>query len=300
MPFDIIGAKKLYSNERKNRKWTIQWLKGVFVISLCWVFLSTLIVLIQPTVGFCLPVFITMIFIFQFHEQLTIFINSGKYKEIDVPYFKGQSKQLNCSENTFTGGIVCGFNKNIQIIPESWVASSYLEIECYRRNYLINKKIVLSSFLYVVFWNLLGVLLGEILGIYSSENFGVSIVCLSCWMTIWSFLALLLMPRLSHSIVYAADSFANNYNSIHIKKWIQRFAQLVDENGNENPILQSIFYPIPSADDRINSLGTSISFCFGNISRQNLFLSWGVLNLSCRSVHCNIGRPVLWVFPPSA
>lgn len=300
LPFDIIGAKKLYSNESKNSRWLIQWFRGIITLSAFWGLLSFLIWLIQPRLGFCVPVLVTMILVFQMHEKLIIFINGGKYSLFDVQNFKGQSLFLNCSENTFTGGVVYGFFKNIQIIPESWRSSPYLKIECLRRSFIIKNKFVVRSFVFLAFWNLLGVLLGEIQGLYYSNNIGISIICLSCWMTIWSFLALIIMPRLSHSTVYTIDYLANKYDSVKLKKWIYNFAELIDENGDKNKLVQSVFYPIPSVDSRINSLKSSSSFCFGNIARQNLFLSWGVFNLSCRSVHCNIGRPVLWVFPPSA
>tara|TARA_B100001559_G_scaffold320894_1_gene334753 strand:+ start:2392 stop:3462 length:1071 start_codon:yes stop_codon:yes gene_type:complete len=300
LPFDIYGAKKLYSHGQKNSKWLVQWFRGIIALSACWALLSFLIFLIQPRLGFCMPVLITMILIFQMHEKFIIFINSDKYNHFDVRNFKGQSLLLNCSENTFTGGVVYGFFKSTQIIPESWSSSPYLKIECFRRSLIIKNKFVIRSFVFLTFWNLLGVLLGEMQGLYYSENIGISIIYLSCWMTIWSFLALILMPRLSHSTVYAIDYLANKYDSVRLKKWINNFAELIDENGDKSKLVQSVFYPIPTVENRINSLNTSPSYCFGNISRQNLFLSWGVFNLSCRSVHCNIGRPVLWAFPPSA
>ena len=300
LPFDIIGAQKLYSHGQKNNKWITQWFRGIISITTCWSLLSFLIFLLQPKLGFCLPILIAMILVINFQKKLTIFVNSDKYNYCDLQNFKGQSISLNCSERTFTGGLFFGFGNNSQIIPDSWSGFPYLEIECFRRSVIIKNKFVTRALFFLIFWNLLGVLIGETQGLYYSDNIGISIVCLSCWMTIWSFFALILMPKFSHSTVYYVDFLSNKYDSDKLKGWIKKFSELIDESDNKNRLVQSIFYPIPSANDRINALKSASSFCFGNISRQNLFLSWGVFNLSCRGVHCNIGRPVLWIFPPSA
>ena len=41
-------------------------------------------------------------------------------------------------------------------------------------------------------------------------------------------------------------------------------------------------------------------FVAGNLARSNLYYSWASFTLLGRAVHCNVGRPSLWVFPPSA
>ena len=41
-------------------------------------------------------------------------------------------------------------------------------------------------------------------------------------------------------------------------------------------------------------------FVPGNLARNNLYYSWAAFTLLGRAVHCNVGRPALWVFPPSA
>jgi len=61
-----------------------------------------------------------------------------------------------------------------------------------------------------------------------------------------------------------------------------------------------VFYPIPSAQERLRALGKAPALpVIGNVARTNLFLSLATLTLLGRCVHCNAGRPELWVFPPS-
>ena len=109
LPFDIIGAQKLYSHGQKNNKWITQWFRGIISITICWSLLSLLIFLIQPKLGFCLPILITMILVINFQKKLTIFVNADKYNYFDLQNFKGQSISINCSERTFTGGLFFGF-----------------------------------------------------------------------------------------------------------------------------------------------------------------------------------------------
>jgi len=41
-------------------------------------------------------------------------------------------------------------------------------------------------------------------------------------------------------------------------------------------------------------------FIPGNLARSNLYYSWATLTPLGRAVHCNVGHPARWVFPPSA
>ena len=110
----------------------------------------------------------------------------------------------------------------------------------------------------------------------------------------------LLLPAASRAAVFAADRAAadSGYNP---SDWIARFPNLVGEDGNSSPRIQTIFYPIPSAALRLRRLEkTYLRFVPGNLARNNLSYSWATLRLLGRAVHCNVGRPELWVFPPSA
>ena len=71
------------------------------------------------------------------------------------------------------------------------------------------------------------------------------------------------------------------------------------EDGSASASVQTIFYPIPSAKIRLRLINTA-SFVLGSLARNNLYYSWATLTLLGRAVHCNVGRPALWVFPPSA
>ena len=66
--------------------------------------------------------------------------------------------------------------------------------------------------------------------------------------------------------------------------------------------MQAVFYPVPSAARRLLRLEgpRPTGFVPGSLARSNLYYSWAACTLLGRAVHCNVGRPALWVFPPSA
>ena len=118
-------------------------------------------------------------------------------------------------------------------------------------------------------------------------------------MTLWAFVGLLLLPTASRSAVFAADQAAAA-KGCDVAGWIRRFPEITGEDGNAKTVLQRVFYPIPSARERLHWLGAAPSLpVLGSVARTNLFLSLATLTLLGRCVHCNVGRPELWVFPPS-
>ena len=119
-------------------------------------------------------------------------------------------------------------------------------------------------------------------------------------MTLWAFASLLVLPVLSGKAVFAADRAAADFG-LDARDWIARFPVLIGEHGNASGAVQTIFYPIPSTAMRLRALDHApAGFVPANLARSNLYYSWATLTLLGRAVHCNVGRPALGVFPPSA
>ncbi len=203
---------------------------------------------------------------------------------------------------SFTGG-VCGLGgRAIVLLPESWNAqlnAAQLETVVSRRLWEVERNIPVRSYLLVLFWNLAGCGIGSVLLDLSWRTAEHAILLQSCWMTLWGFIALLLLPTLSRSSVFAADR-AIQMKGCDPKSWILQFPKITGEDGNSKIALQRIFYPIPSSSERLQQLENPVSLpVLGNVARTNLFVSLATLSLLGRAVHCNVGRPELWVFPPS-
>jgi hypothetical protein len=129
---------------------------------------------------------------------------------------------------------------------------------------------------------------------------GLALMGHACWMTLWTFLSLLVMPTVSRGAVFAADRAAADAGT-DPRGWIKLFPQFTGEDGSSRAAIQNIFYPIPSVQTRLERLAyPPPRFVAGNLARSNLYYSWASFTLLGRAVHCNVGRPSLWVFPPSS
>jgi len=206
----------------------------------------------------------------------------------------------------FTGGLE-GFGARAAIlVPESWrerLSPSDLKVELARRRWRLRQGLPLRTLLVLLLWNLIGCQLGGWLLNPAGLSLGAAVLGQACWMTLWSFLGLLVLPVLGRASVHAADRAAAAAG-LDPSGWIRRFPSLTGEDGNPRPILETIFYPIPSADRRIRRLDPTqdgqVGFLLGDLARSQLYFSLAGLTLLGRAVHCNVGRPALWVFPPSA
>jgi hypothetical protein len=121
-------------------------------------------------------------------------------------------------------------------------------------------------------------------------------------MTLWSFLGLLLLPSLSRSAVTAADRYALNLGADPraLRDSISEIDRLQDDEAQRGRWLERIFHPVPSVENRISALdaGERGGAAAWNAARLALYLSWASFGMLSRAVHCNAGRPELWVMFP--
>jgi hypothetical protein len=126
---------------------------------------------------------------------------------------------------------------------------------------------------------------------------------LSLWMTLWSFLGLLVLPSLSRRAVVAADRSAvsSGTDPGDLIRVLQRLDAEQEDEPRRGRLVETVFHPVPSLDGRISALaaerGPELPQPWST-ARTALFLSWASLGLLSRAVHCNCGRPALWVLFP--
>lgn len=205
------------------------------------------------------------------------------------------------SDPAFTGGIVGFGRRALSLWPARWLEGlpqSELAVESRRREWQLDNGLNERALLAVLGWNLLGTSLGTFAFSLAHRAPSEALFGHACWMTLWAFVGLLVLPALSRSAVYAADRAAADAG-LDSAAWITHFPDLTGEDGSANAAAQTIFYPIPSVKMRLRSTDDA-PLMLGSLARNNLYYSWATLTLLGRAVHCNVGRPALWVFPPSA
>jgi Zn-dependent protease with chaperone function len=241
-----------------------------------------------------------MLGLFLFRRQV-LFLASGT--RLSRSTFAGASCWSAASRDpSFTGGTAGMGSAAAIVLPEVWrsqLSATQLQTVLHRRLWEIKNNLPARSFASVLFWNLLGCGIGSSALAMSTRTPEHALLLQSCWMTLWSFAGLLLLPSLSRSTVFGADRAAAA-SGCDAPAWIRKLPEITGEDGNGKQLLQRIFYPIPSTEERLRHLTRPVSHpVLGNVARTNLFLSLATLTFLGRCVHCNAGRPELWIFPPS-
>lgn len=201
-----------------------------------------------------------------------------------------------------TGG-VAGLGRETVVLPEAWAArfgDPAFGLLTARRRALVARGSRRTGLLAALAWNLAGFVLA-----YSAAGGTESVaglVSFSLWSTLWAFLGVLVLPTLSRRAVFQADALAlaGGGDRARFGELIVQLDKDQDDEAGRNPAVETIFHPIPSSTRRLERLGSPPPrLASWHVARTALYLSWANLSLLSRAVHCNIGRPEVWVFLPS-
>lgn len=204
----------------------------------------------------------------------------------------------------FTGGFTGVLRPRRIILPTRWVAdlgSPGLEIIRQRRRFAIQRGAwfrgrVLSLFFTWTGIGLVAFSLGD-----ARLSSAAGIIDLSMFFTLWSFVGLLVLPTLSRAGVAEIDGQLRRQgvSSEDLDRTVRTLDALQDREQARPSGVELIFHPIPSVQNRIDGPRTRSVIGFLDAARSAVFLSAAGLGLLGRAVHCNCGRPTLWVFLPS-
>ena len=301
--FDFVGGIKLMPGPRPSvTTFLRRWSRGVFGHTLVLTTVGAVSALsLRVTGGFGAGIVLTTTALVFGRQQLLRAIAGGVIAE--QPHDGEKILTVALGDPAFTGGIVGLGRRAKSLLPTRWVTTlpePELTVELARRRWQIANSLPARAFMLILLWNLLGTFIGTEVFQFAARPPAVALSGHACWMTLWAFVSLLVLPALSRKAVFAADHAATD-SGHDPRSWITRFPVLVGEDGSPNAVVQAIFYPVPSAETRLRQVAhPSTGFVAGNLARSNLYYSWATFTLLGRAVHCNVGRPALWVFPPSA
>ena len=136
----------------------------------------------------------------------------------------------------------------------------------------------------------------------SSPGNAAGLVQAALWFTLWSFAGLLTLPSLNRPAVLEVDRFALKQGVPRevLVAAISRLDRLQDDEPERTRGIEWVFHPIPSVNRRIAALDEAEARSIGGWqgARMTLYLSWACFGFLARAVHCNAGRPALWVLFP--
>lgn len=201
----------------------------------------------------------------------------------------------------FTGGVV-GLGKGRLVVPELWrdaFSPQTLTVLVERKGALVANGSRLAGLALAFAWNLAGFVLAYL----GAETLGhvAGLVSFSLWSTLWAFVGVLLLPTPSRWGVFAGDALVTGeHEQALLADAVRELDHNQDDEYSRAAGVETIFHPLPAAARRIDKLGKpAATWGPWHTARVALYLSWANLSWLSRAVHCNIGRPEVWVLLPS-
>jgi hypothetical protein len=322
LPFDTLGGYVLPKHFGRlpetitPAKFINNWIRGVLVQYICFVWfmyaINGVIGVVPKTIlVLCIQ---GMLWVGQCHiacltGNLCSFDRSGDPRFIRLsdderttllahPFLENQSVPSIVFLSSTDSGFVGGWCGTILVLPSAWqreLSSDILATQILRRIGTNKSGARMRGVVLAVAFNTAGFALSLI--------YGYSLVSIIAINTLWAFLGVLTLPTLSRGAVFTADRFALDAGvpTEALRETIVALDKRQDDEPERSQGIEAIFHPIPSVNRRLASLErkdkTHTQGGWQTL-RTALYLSWASGSFLSRAVHCNIGRPELWVFFP--
>lgn len=200
-----------------------------------------------------------------------------------------------------TGGITGFPGTETVALPMHWkslLSSNLRAVMESRRRYAITSGLRRRGVLLAVAWNIVGFALSVVLS--GGTGSIASLLSTSLYFSLTSFIGLLVLPKPSQNAVLQVDAaICKAENRDNLLAAIRTLAGIQDDEESRHTAVQFIFHPIPAVSLRTGmSPNGTRQFAAWNVARLAIFLSWAGLSFVSRAVHCNVGRPDVWVLLP--
>lgn len=208
------------------------------------------------------------------------------------------------SDEGFTGGIAGVLRPRFQLLPMRWrdvLGPEGYALAASRRSVAIKTGGWWRGRAVALLFTAVGLLFAALLVGSSNLGTGWGTIQFSLWFSLWSFLGLLTLPTLSRRGVIEIDERVQSegYTAQLMRTNTERLDQLQDGEPMRSSLVETIFHPVPSVENRLEGPRSHQVVGFWDAARTSIYLSVAGIGLLGRAVHCNCGRPALWVFLPT-
>ena len=320
MQFDLIGGAWLVRRRIMPSAWLARWARGASVQLFVFTASATLLLSVarragDDTVMACSVVFVLL--------QLTLATLRGRMarlvgalRVVPSPSNLSAAAQragldpsgitcVDTDDEGFVGGW-SGIRARELIVPLHWasLSESALGATLVRRRIIGESGAHTRGVLGAIVWNSVGfVAVLALAGVSMATAAGV--VTAAAGMTLWAFLGVLVLPTPSRAAVVAVDvAAAAEVGESPMRMAIEQLDRWQDDEPVRSRAIEAIFHPVPGRSARFARLVNSrveapIRVTHAHhLARHALWLSWASLSPIARLVHCNVGRPALWVMLP--
>jgi hypothetical protein len=193
------------------------------------------------------------------------------------------------------------------LFPERWRMAPgrvALDLQVVRRREIQRSGARDRGVLLAVAWNAWPLLLA--LAVWGAPVAAADVVRIALVGTLGSFVGVLLLPTPSRWAVHRADlgAVAAGADPGHLTAALEELDLDGDGEPDRPEVVEAVFHPIPALRSRRAVLagggdpGPRVGPVW-HAARVALYTSWAGMGFLGRAVHCNLGRPEVWVFLPS-
>lgn len=317
LPVDVAGGLLVVKERQSVPSWIAGWLRGVTVQWL-WFALATALLLRtgqQFGASIATIVFLLLQVVLISRQGLLAWMVGGISLQDASPELQAAAArsgitarsvyEVGSTDPSFVGAWT-GTGAQHLWVPARWVESlspDQLAAALARRAGVRVLGLRRRGVLVALAWNTVGFVLATVApraDIVTAPGF----VAMLCWFTLWSFVGVLVLPSLSRPAVLSADRFALQQHDIAVvASTITQLDRWQDDEAERGEKVETIFHPVPARGARLRALAGAMDRAGGadgawHATRMMLFLSWAGIGGLSRAVHCNVGRPALWVMLP--
>ncbi len=307
-PFDLLGGYLLPRRHGRSSErfaaYTRRWLRGVAAYHL--MYLGMGLLLLFASRGFGMPGMVLVGVAATFvllgaRTPLACFVG-GMRRPVPVETLGDDVVVMSSSDVGFTGGIEGVAGARRQIVPRRWLETlspEVLSLAVRRRREAVTSGLWLRGRVASLAFTWVGL---AVAGSQVDSLIGNSggVVKFAAVFTLWSFLGLLLLPTVSRRASLTIDRRLAD-QGVGMGK-MSELAAALDSMQDDEPSrprwIERIFHPIPNVAAR-RGKPTSLRFAAWDAARTSAFLGLCGLSPLGRAVHCNSGRPPLWMYLPS-
>lgn len=310
-PFDLLGGFVLPRRYQRTNvafaSYLVLWTRGAFVHGLLLIGCGFLILIAAREYGtsggasvFAILMLLMLAFQFRFAQLIGGISRASVTSDNILP--QNAIVAANSDEG-FVGGYTGWPGMETLVVPQHLIvrlSDSALQLQLTRRQQALATNSRTRGIVLAILWNLGGFLLA--VTVSGSDLATVAgLVTTSLWFTIWSFIGLLLLPTPSRLGVIEVDqaTHAAGADANNLEELLRSLDQMQDDEPSRAAGIETIFHPVPSVATRVANLASSKpNKGAWHAARMALPLSIAGLSLLSRAVHCNSGRPELWIMLP--
>ncbi|TVQ00724.1 MAG: hypothetical protein EA381_06855 [Planctomycetaceae bacterium] len=321
IPLDVVGGWFLPNRSRPGSisfgRFATKWIRGVLIQSAVFVSAGLLILAFGRWNGLtaaAVAVFVMAVVIIAFQRHIAALGSGGRLVGSDAAIERAVTQTsrwgfkslpvlvVDHDDPGFTGGVVGLPRFESVVIPAGSVerlAPQELAVTIARRLEAVRSGSRTRGVLVALVWVLVGFVLSAMLPGAGVTSVG-ELAMTGLGFTLWTFIGLLTLPTISRQASYAIDRkvIDRGVPPQILFDTVRGLDRWQDDEPSRSVWIETIFHPVPSVENRHSGRGGEYPFAW-HAARMTLFVSWACMGVLARAVHCNAGRPDLWVMLPT-